>query len=185
MNQRLVLFLVVALQLILVGIANAEKADSGKPYNVAADKMVDDDVKQVRTWTGNVVLVQGTLIMKGSKLVVTTSPDNYDFATLYAPAGGLATMRQKRDGGSDLWMEGEAADRITYDQKTSIVKLFSNAKMRRLTGSKPTDEAAGAFLSYNSQTEIVTGANTEAGESKPGAGRVVVVIQPHTDSKGK
>jgi lipopolysaccharide export system protein LptA len=183
MKQCFVPLLLVAL--LVVGNAHAEKADFDKPYNVAADKLVDDDVKQIRTWTGNVILTQGTLIMKGAKLVLTTSPDNYDFATLYAQAGGLATMRQKRDGGPDLWIEGEAADRITYDQKTSIAKLFSNAKIRRLTGAKPTDEAAGAFLSYNSQTEIVTGANTEGGESKPGAGRVIVVIQPHTDSKGK
>ncbi|MFI4938871.1 MAG: lipopolysaccharide transport periplasmic protein LptA [Burkholderiales bacterium] len=183
--KRFLPLLLIALQFTVAGIAHAEKADSQKPYNVSADNMVDDDVKQIRTWTGNVILIQGTMILKGTKLVVTTSPDNYDFATLYAPAGGRATMRQKRDGGPDLWMEGEATDRITYDQKTSIVKLFANAKLRRLTGAKPTDEATGAFLSYNSQTEIVTGANTEAGDSKPGAGRVIVVIQPHPAPKDK
>jgi lipopolysaccharide export system protein LptA len=149
--------------------------------------MVDDDVKQVRTWTGNVILTQGTLIMKGIRLVVTTSPDGYDFATLYAPPGHLATMRQKRDGGPDLWMEGEAADKITYDQKTSVAKLFSNAKVKRLTGPKATDEAQGAFLSYNSQTEIVTGTNTTDETSQPGNGRVSMTIQPHkhTDTKDK
>lgn len=179
MKQRLLPFLLIALQFLIAGNASAEKADSQKPYTVAADNLVDDDVKQIRTWTGNVVMIQGTMIMKGTKLVVTTSPDGYDFATLYAPAGSLATMRQKRDGGPDLWMEGEASDRITYDQKTSIAKLYLKAKIRRLTGIKPTDEAAGTFLSYNSQTEIVTG------ESKPGDPRVVVIIQPHADTKGK
>ncbi len=124
--------------------------------------------------------------MKGARLVHVTTPEGYDFFTLYAPPGGLATMRQKRDGGADLWMEGEAADRVTYDQKISIATLYSNAKVRRLTGTKTTDESDGAFLSYNSQTEVVTGANTESGVSKPGGGRVTAsVIQPHNHSEAK
>jgi len=86
-------------------------------------------------------------------------------------------MRQKRDGGPDLWMEGEAADRIEYDQKISVAKLFLKAKVRRLTGTKATDEAQGAFISYNSLTEIVTGANDVSGESKPGKDRVVFTSQ--------
>jgi lipopolysaccharide export system protein LptA len=186
MKKRLPILL-IALQIFLVGHTHAEKADSEKEQTITADHEETENVKQIYTYTGNVIVTQGTMIMKGTKLVVTTSPDGYDFGTMYAPSGGLATMRQKRDGGPDLWMEGEAADRITYDQKTSVAKLFSKAKIRRLTGAKPTDEAAGAFLSYNSQTEIVTGSNTESGESKSGAGRVTVVIQPHVhpDSKDK
>jgi lipopolysaccharide export system protein LptA len=42
--------------------------------------------------------------MKGTKLIVTESPDGWQFATMYATPGGLATMRQKRDGGPDLGM---------------------------------------------------------------------------------
>ena len=185
MTRPFVSIALIALQLLFLGNACAEKADSEKEININADKSEDDDIKQIKTFTGNVILTQGTLVMKGTKLIVTTSPDGWEFATLFAPPGALATMRQKRDGGPDLWMEGEAGDKITYDQRTSIAKLFSNAKVRRLTGVTKTDEATGAFLSYNSQTEIVTGANTETGESKPGAGRVTVVIQPHNHSDNK
>jgi len=168
-----------------MGRACAEKADSDKQIEIVSIKSEDDDIKQIKTFTGNVVLTQGTLVLKGSKLVLTTSPDGWQFATLYAQSGGLATMRQKRDGGPDLWMEGEASDKITYDQKTSVSKLFSNAKVRRLTGAKITDDAAGAYLSYSGQTEVITGANNESGESKPGDGRVKVVIQPHNHPDGK
>ncbi|HXA47649.1 MAG TPA: lipopolysaccharide transport periplasmic protein LptA [Burkholderiaceae bacterium] len=176
--------LLIALQILLVGNACAEKADSDKNIEIAAIKSEDDDLKGIKTFTGNVVLTQGTLIMKGTKLVITTTPDGWQFGTMYAPNGGLATMRQKRDGGPDLWMEGEAADRITWDQKTSVAILYTSAKVRRITGVKPTDEAEGAYLSYNSQTEIVTGANSESGESKTGDGRVKVTIQPknHSDT---
>ncbi|MBV8667248.1 MAG: lipopolysaccharide transport periplasmic protein LptA [Burkholderiaceae bacterium] len=187
MKHRLVFILHAALlpALIATAPALAEKADSEKEIHVESNQVAVDNVKQISTYTGNVVLTQGTLVMKGTRLVVTTSPEGYDFATLYAPPGGLATMRQKRDGGPDLWMEGEASDRVTYDQKTSIATLYSNAKVRRLTGPKTTDESTGAFLSYNGQTEVVTGANSESGESKPGGGRVSVVIQPHNHAAPK
>jgi len=176
-----------ALQLVCVVSAHAEKGDSEKEIHIESDQAAVDNVKQVSTYTGNVVLTQGTMIMKGSKLVVTTSPEGYDFATLTANPKGLATMRQKRDGGPDLWMEGEAANMITYDQKTSVAILYRNAKVRRLTGTKTTDESDGAYLSYDSNTEIVTGTNNENGKSKPGDGRVSIVIQPHqhTDTKAK
>ena len=78
--------------------AHAEKADSEKPTNIEADQMAYDDVKQVNTFTGNVVLTRGTLVMHAQKLVVTVDPAGYQFATLYAPPGGLATFRQRRDG---------------------------------------------------------------------------------------
>jgi lipopolysaccharide export system protein LptA len=178
MKQSFFLVILVALQILLAGNACAEKADSDKQAVIVADKSGDDELKGTKTFTGDVVLTQGTLVMKGTKLVITTSPDGWQFGTMYAPAGGLATMRQKRDGGPDLWMEGEAADRITYDQKTAVAILYTSAKVRRLTGIKATDEAEGAYLSYNSQTEIVTGANNETGESKAGDGRVKVTIQP-------
>jgi lipopolysaccharide export system protein LptA len=187
MKQSFFPVIVIALQILLIGSACAEKADSDKKIVIVSDKSVDDDLKQIKTCTGNVILTQGTLVMKGTKLVITTTPDGWQFGTMYAPNGGLATMRQKRDGGPDLWVEGEAADRITYDQKTSVAILYTNSKVRRLTGTKKTDEAEGAYLSYNSQTEIVTGANNESGESKPDGKRVTIEIQPksHPETKAQ
>lgn len=188
MKQKLLPLLFIALQALMANHAFAEKGDSDKQIDITSLSTQDDDVKQIRVFTGNVVLTQGTLVMKGQRLVVTTTPDGWQFATLYAPAGGLATMRQKRDGGPDLWMEGEAADRITYDQKTSVAKLYTKSKVRRLTGSKITEEADGAYLSYDSQTEYVTGANNESGESVQGDGRIHVVMQPKphpTDAKAE
>jgi len=176
----------ILLQLLLIcftlgaGAVHAEKADATKPTNVEADKMAYDDVKQINTFTGNVVLTRGTLIMKAHKMIVTQDPEGYQYATLLAPAGGLATFRQKRDGGPDLWVEGEA-ERIEYNGKTEIVKLFSRAKLTRLEGNKVTDQVEGAFISYDSKAEFYTVNNTATGESKPGGGRIKAVIQPRND----
>lgn len=168
----------------VAGHVLAEKNDTNKPTNIEADQMAYDDVRQINTFTGNVLLTRGTLTMKAAKMVVTQSPAGYQFATLYGAPGAAANFRQKRDGGPDLWMEGQA-ERIEYDGKIELVKFFSKAKLKRLEGTKATDEVEGEFISYDSLSEFFSVNNTASGESKPGAGRIRVVIQPRTDSKGK
>ncbi|MFC3107512.1 lipopolysaccharide transport periplasmic protein LptA [Undibacterium arcticum] len=177
------LLLALLLAFGVTGVAHAEKADAGKPTNIEADQMAYDDVKQINTFSGNVVLKRGTLIMKADKMVVTQDPAGYQFATLTGVSGGVATFRQKRDGGSDLWMEGQG-ERIEYDGKNELARFFSKAKLKRLEGSKPTDEVEGEFISYDSRTEFFSVNNTANGGSKPGAGRIKVVIQPRPESKG-
>ena len=184
MKRSFPLLAVLLLGVALIAPAHAEKADADKQTDILADQMAYDDVKQINTFTGNVILTRGTLLMKANKVVVTQDPAGYQFATLYAAPGGLATFRQKRDGGPDLWMEGQA-ERIEYDGKLEVVKMFSKAKMRRLEGSKPTDEVEGEFISYDSRAEFLSVNNTAAGTSKAGAGRVKAVIQPRTEPKAK
>jgi lipopolysaccharide export system protein LptA len=165
------------------GTAHAEKADADKPTNVEANQMAYDDIKQINTFTGSVVLTRGTLIMKADRMVVTQDPAGYQFATLYAVPGGLATFRQKRDGGPNLWIEGHAADRIEYDSKTEVAKFYVKAKVKLLDGPKPTDEVEGEFISYDSRAEFYSVNNTPTGESKAGAGRIKAVIQPRNENK--
>jgi lipopolysaccharide export system protein LptA len=164
---------------------HAEKADADKPTNVEANQMVYDDIKQVNVFSGNVILTRGTLTMKAEKMIVTQSPEGYQFATLYAAPGGVTTFRQKRDGGADLWIEGQASDRIEYDGKADVAKLFSKAKVRLLDGKQVTDEVEGEFISYDSRAEFYSVKNTPTGETKPGAGRIRAVIQPRNDTKEK
>jgi lipopolysaccharide export system protein LptA len=158
--------------------AFAERADRDKPTNVEADQMSYDESKQVNTFIGNVVLTRGTLLMRAEKLVIRQDAAGYQFATLFAPASGMATFRQKRDGGKDLWIEGQAADRIEYDTKNEVAKLFRKAHIKMLDSGKPTDEVEGEFISYDTRAEFYTVNNTTSGESKPGGGRVRATIQP-------
>lgn len=182
--KRFFLWSLLMLSTAAAPLALAEKADSEKPTNVEADQMLYDDVKQINTFSGNVVLTRGTLIMRAAKLVVTQDPAGYQFATLTAAPGALATFRQKRDGGPNLWIEGQA-ERIEYDGKAELVKLFSKAKIRRLEGSNPTDEVEGEFISYDSRAEFFTVNNTPSGASKNGGGRIKAIIQPRTGTEGK
>ena len=163
--------------LAIMGTAQAEKADSEKEAVITAQRGQVDDIKQTRTLTGDVVLVKGTLTMKAGRALITEDPQGYQFITFWGEAGKLATFRQKRDGEGDLWVEGEA-ERVEYNNKTEVVKLFSKAKLTRLQGVKPTDVANGAFISYDSRNELFNMENSDSGTSSPGAGSVRMVIQP-------
>jgi len=177
LKANLKTILSAALLLAAMGAAHAEKADSNKPTQVTFDNLDADDVKQIKTFTGNVVLTRGTLLMKSPKAVVTEDPEGYQFVVLTGGAGTQATFRQKLDGAGDQWVEGRA-DRIEYDGKTELVKLFSKAEIKKLEGSKTASQVDGEFISYDSRREFFAVKNTASGESKPGAGRSTMVIQP-------
>lgn len=166
-----------AMLLALLGPAHAEKADSTKPIEISYDDLAIDDVKQIKTLTGNVVLTRGTLLMKAPKAVVTEDPEGYQYVTLTGLPTVQPTFRQKRDGAGEQWVEGQA-DRIEYTDKTDLVKLFAKAEVRRLEGARLSDKVTGEFISYDSRKEFFTVKNTATGESKPGAGRGTMVIQP-------
>ncbi|WP_373990206.1 lipopolysaccharide transport periplasmic protein LptA [Duganella sp. BuS-21] len=163
--------------MLLACVAQAEKADSSKPTQITFDQLDADDVKQVKTFTGNVVLTRGTLLMKSPKAVVTEDPEGYQFVVLTSGPGVQATFRQKMDGAGDQWVEGQA-DRIEYDNKTELVKLYAKAQIKKLEAGKPASQVDGEFISYDSRKEFFAVKNTATGESKPGAGRSTMVIQP-------
>ncbi|NVD99607.1 lipopolysaccharide transport periplasmic protein LptA [Massilia sp. BJB1822] len=169
--------LTAAILLGVAGVSQAEKADSYKPMTIDYNNLDVDDVKQVKIATGNVIITRGTLRMHAEKAVVQQDPEGYNFVTLTGAGGKPATFRQKRDGTGEQWMEGEA-ERIEYSEKIELVKLFTKAKIKRLEGSKPSDEVQGEFISYDSRKEFFTVKNSETGESKPGGGRGTMVIQP-------
>lgn len=157
--------------------AMAEKADADKPTHIEADQMTSDDVKQITTFTGNVIVTKGTLLIKAGKAVIVEDPEGYRFITLYAAPGELASLRQKQDAGPDIWLEGYG-EKIEYDDKNEIAKFFTRARVKRLQGSRVTDDVSGEYISYNAKTEFYNVYNTNEGISKPGAGRVKAVIQP-------
>lgn len=162
---------------VAAGPAHAEKADSNKPIEVSFGQLDADDVKQIKTFTGDVVFTRGTIRMTSPKAVVTQDPEGYQFVVLTGAPGVQATFRQKLDGEGDQWVEGQA-DRIEYDDKTELVKLISKGRIKRLEGSKITSQVDGEFISYDSRREYFAVKNTASGESKPGGGRGTMVIQP-------
>jgi lipopolysaccharide export system protein LptA len=166
----------VCLSLAAFG-ASAERADSLKQAVINFDSLDVDEVTQTRILTGNVVLTRGTLLLKSDRALVKETPEGYMSVTLTAATGKLATFRQKRDGGPDLWTEGQA-QRIEYDERAEMVKLFSNAEVRQLENGRMSNEIKGPFISYDNRTEVAQVRNDASGATKVGGGRGTLIIAP-------
>src|SRR5688572_11527496 len=102
--------------------AYAEKADRAKPIHLEADRVTVDDLKQIATFTGNVVLTQGTMILRGDRMQVTQDKSGFKHGTVW---GNLAYFRQKREG-FDEFIEGWS-ERIEYDSRADKVQMFNRA----------------------------------------------------------
>ncbi|MEY3950907.1 MAG: hypothetical protein RJB21_666 [Pseudomonadota bacterium] len=130
----------------------AEKADKDKPIALSSDKAQFDDVNQIYHLENNVLLIKGTLIIRGEKAHVKIDPEGYQLATIFAKPGGLASLRQRRDTGLDEYIDGQA-DWIQYDAKSETAVLVGKAKMSQLSGTKISDQVNGDRIHYDGQTE--------------------------------
>ena len=153
--------------------AQAERADRDKPVNLEADRVTVDDAKQTATFEGNVVLTQGTLTIRGDRVIVQQDAEGFKHGAAY---GNLASFRQKRDG-YDEYIEGYA-ERIEYDSKADQLQMFNRAYLK-----KSNDDVRGNYISYDATTEFfrVVGGGKQAATPGNPEGRVRAVIQP----KGK
>lgn len=159
--------------------AHAEKADSLKETNIEAEHSTSDGKKSTLTLSGDVTITRGTLLVKAERAVVTEAEAGHRISLLYGGPGGHVRFRQKRDGGPDLWVEGDA-ERVEYDEKTELVKFISRASVRYLEGQRVTQQQEGEYLSYDSLNDVFVAANTSNGQHVPGAGRVKLTLQPKT-----
>lgn len=166
-TRSLLLFLACCLSLT----ANAERADRDKPVNLEADKVTVDDIKRVHVFEGNVVLTQGTIVIRSAKLVVTQDAQGFQKGVATGGADGLARFRQKRDG-KDEYVDGEG-ERIEYESRTEQAEFFNRAYVK-----SGMDEVRGHYIKYDGLTEQYL--VTSVPGAKPGSaqGRVSAVIQP-------
>jgi lipopolysaccharide export system protein LptA len=170
-------FFAAAVLSLLAFHASAEKADSLKQAVINFDSADVDEVTQTRILTGNVILTRGTLTLKSEKARLTEAADGYMSVVLTTTPGKMATFRQKRDGGPDLWVEGQA-QRIEYEERTEMVKLFNNAVVKNLEGTRLSNEVDGEFISYDSRKEVALVRNDASGDSKAGKGRGTLILAP-------
>ena len=149
----------------------AEHADRDKPLLLEADQVLIDDIHQTSTFTGNVRLSQGTMLIRGEKIQVMKYSDGFQQAKAY---GNTASFRQKRDG-SDEYLEGYG-ERIEYDTRTGTVDFFGQARVKR-----ELDEVRGDHITYSMKTETFQVSGGTGSTDTPSK-RVRAVLQPRPKS---
>jgi lipopolysaccharide export system protein LptA len=148
--------------------ALAEAADRNKPIELEADTVTVDDAKKISTYSGNVILTQGTLVIHAAKLIVREDKDGFQSST---STGSPTTFKQKLEGKSE-YMEG-SAQRIEYDGRVDKVQLYTKAWVKR-----GEDIVHGDYISYDANAEyaeVIGGGKSESGST---GGRVKATIQP-------
>ena len=171
MKLLITLFLI---NILCVENVFAERADRDKPIHLEADRATVEDVNsedmsRISIFTGNVVLTQGTMVIRADKVIMKEDDNGFRYATAL---GDLVSFRQKRDGLNE-YIKGWSR-RVEFDNKTDQLELFRQA---RLKGGQ--DEVKGDYISYNMTSEFfqVKGSNERGVESGPDS-RVRIVIQP-------
>jgi len=170
------------LLLILAQNTWALSTDRDEPATVEADEVEYDFRTGVRTYTGNVIVVQGTLRITGDKLVVEYNGDQLESATAW---GRLASFQQRPDGkDQDVIGKGK---RIVLDQIANTLTLYKEASLQQ--GADTAIRAKIVYDITNDKLSIKcaatvkkkTDGTTSTGEPKKPA-RAKVIITPQSTS---
>lgn len=154
--------------ILLAGSLNAYalESDRNQPIAIEADQGSLDQKNQVTTFSGNVIIKQGSLNIRAASVRV--SQDKSGNQTMHAEGSPVKFGQQLENKG---YVEGQG-NKVEYASATGLVKLSGNAKVQR--GG---DVAIGEVITYNMRTEVYTVLGGNVTGTKKG-GRVSVIIQP-------
>lgn len=155
--------------LLATQLAFAEKADRDQPIDIESDNLTSNDAKKISTYTGNVILTQGTLVIHADKLIVREDQEGFQHGTA---TGSPATFKQKMEG-KDEYIQG-SGQRIEYDGRMDKVQLYVKAWVKR-----GEDVVNGDYIMYDAgaeYAEVIGGPKTATADNPKG--RVHAVIQP-------
>lgn len=158
--------------LIIHNHSVALTTDQDQPIEIEADTAELDDQKGVTTYTGNVIVTQGSIRMTGDKMTVYYTKDN-DLDTVIME-GRPATYRQLPDKSED-YDEAEAL-RMEYYGLKNLIVLINNAVVKqkdvRFSGSRIEYDTEHSQIRARGQAE--SGAEKSSGSG----GRVKITIKP-------
>lgn len=152
----------------------AEQNDRKQPMQIEADQVVMNQAEQTSIFTGNVQVNQGTLQIRGDKIVVTQDQLGNKIGNVY---GSTASFRQKREG-LDEYVEGYG-EHIEYDTLKQTLDIYGQARLKR-----DRDFIRGEHIHYNTQSEIFIVDNGPPTSGTPPQ-RVHAVIQPQSKDQPK
>ncbi|PJG85555.1 lipopolysaccharide transport periplasmic protein LptA [Conservatibacter flavescens] len=121
---------------ILMGImlgctfpAFALKDDTNQPINIESDNQSLDLENNVVTFTDNVVITQGSILIKAQKVVITRPEKDSGKKETVEAFGNPVTFHQMLDDGKPV--DGRA-QKVHYDLGQEFLTLTGNAELKQL-----------------------------------------------------
>lgn len=151
----------------------ALSSDRNQPINLEADTADIDDLKGISIYTGNVILTQGSMVIKSSKLTLYTDKNKeLEKAVAVGSEKKLATFKQRPEG-KDADLRARSITMIYYLKKDKI-HLLKKAYVWQAG-----DTFSGDKIIYDTKKETVVASSKKNKDGKPvSSGRVKVTIQP-------
>ncbi len=149
----------------------SEKTDKDQPIIIDSDELLIDDSKNTSTYSGDVILQQGTLIIRGDKLTIREDKQGFQHSS---SIGKPTTFKQKMEN-SDDYIEGQALT-IEYDGNMDKIHLYSKARVK-----KGNDLVIGDYIMYDANSEFaqaLSGNTVTKDGNEVKKGRTRAIIRP-------
>jgi lipopolysaccharide export system protein LptA len=138
----------------------ALKTDKNQATKLSSDRADFNDVTQEYILTGNVVIIKGSIVIKGAKAVVIVDPEGYQQITVRGNANQLASFTQQLDKPNPEFMDGEG-DLIFYEAKKDQLLLSGQAYTNRRKGLQSIDKLVADKINYDLYTEEYSAVSKE------------------------
>ncbi|MGH8381562.1 lipopolysaccharide transport periplasmic protein LptA [Pseudomonas sp.] len=142
--------------------------DRDQPIRIQADNAHLDDKKGVATYTGDVIITQGSMMIKGNTVTITRA-DSGDIDVVTS-VGNLAYFEQQQSAAKPDKMQGYAVT-IQYQAQKDLVVLTDRAKV--INEGNTTE---GEKIVYNTKSQVATAGR--GGNVSTPRQRIDMVIQP-------
>lgn len=166
-SKALVRAALVALVGVTSSVSWALPSDRTKPISLLADRFSFNEKSGAMTYSGNVVIEQGTMKLQAANIVATL---NARKEVSVITATGSPTRFQQQVSANKGLAKGQA-NKIVYNAETGILTLSGNATLEQDGAS-----IKGATLRYSMNKGDIeaVGAPSATGSS----GRVQIIIPP-------
>jgi lipopolysaccharide export system protein LptA len=150
--------------------AFALPADARQPIEIEAEKMIMDEQSSVSTYSGRVVLVQGSIRIEAEKLVVYMRNSKLDRMEAFGSNAEQASFRQQLANGGETRAR---AGRMEYRAAKSRLILQQQAQLRQ-GGNHIQSER----IDYNTASNsLIAGQGSVRDPTQPQQ-RVRIIIEP-------
>ncbi|SBS27363.1 Lipopolysaccharide export system protein LptA precursor [Marinomonas aquimarina] len=148
---------------LICGPSFALPNDHQQPISIEADKAFFDQKQGTASYSGNVMVKQGSIVIEAQQLTIQTNPETGEFKALNAQGSPSKFSQQMDQAGNTMHANGDSLD---YDVTTGQLEIHNNGYLQR-----GEDEISADYIHYLLEEGTFKAENR-------GSGRVNMTLQP-------